>query len=133
MPDSGPDTAEDVHIVEPVPDTAEDVHIDRDAIEAADPGMDSGKPDKDVWKDKAKGNDTAGDLTGHQDTTGDRHAVDATGPDTQTKSSGGGCSTGPGSASGTWLILLSLLTLLWRRRQGEISATVKGGSRNHMR
>ncbi len=125
VPEPVPDTAEDVHVAEPVPDTAEDVHVaedvhfDRDAIEAADPGLDSGKPGKDVQKDRKIAKDTSKDITGHQDTTRDRHAVDATGPDTQTKSSGGGCSTGPGSASGTWLIFLSLLTLLWRRRQGE--------------
>ncbi len=99
----------DCEAPEPVPDAAEDVHADRDAIEAADQGPDPGKPAADVRKDQANGNNTVRDT----------HAVDAAGPDTQTKSSGGGCSTGPGSASGIWLIFLSLLALLLRRRQGE--------------
>ncbi len=112
----------DCVVPEPVPDTAEDVHIDRDAIEAADPGQtptDSGKPGKDVRNDQKIAKDTSKDITGRLDSSRDGQATDAAGPDTNTKSSGGGCSTGPGSASGIWLILLSLLTLLLRRRQGE--------------
>ena len=97
---------------EPVPDTAEDVHIDRDVVENTDPGQtptDPGKTGKDVRKDKANANDT----------TGDTQTTDTAGPETQTKSPGGGCSTGPGPTAGIWLILLGLLALLWRRRQGE--------------
>ena len=109
-PDTGP---------EPVPDTAEDVYIGRDTIEAANPGLDSGKPGKDVQKDRKIAKDTSKDITGHPDSTRDRQVMDAAGPDTNTKSSGGGCSTGPGSASGTWLIFLGLLAMLWRRRQRE--------------
>ena len=125
-PEPMPDTAEDVHVGKDV-HIAEEVNAGRDVAENTDPGQahtdtgqtDSGKPGKDVRNDHKVVKDTSKDITGHPDSARDRHAVDAVGPDTNTKSSGGGCSTGPGPASGIWLIFLGLLALLLRRRQGQ--------------